>query len=244
MQWKLAEEDAYQEALRGWLADVASSESVRQWLDDGDPAAFEERFVSGGRPLSACPRSWGSGWRCGRAGADRREAPPGGRAELRVARDRALRAGADRPARPRRGRPRWLSPGAARGGRGPGGGAGQQRRLGRRHAVRAHRGVGSSLEAVYSGAEGGIIAFTETLAREVATKGVIAHTVCPGPPTPRPFLHRQLRRRRREGPRRHDPRRPDEAPRHPRGHRRGRRVPRLRPAPASSPARRSRSRAG
>jgi 2-hydroxycyclohexanecarboxyl-CoA dehydrogenase len=41
--------------------------------------------------------------------------------------------------------------------------------------------VGSSLEAVYSGAKGGIIAFTKTLAREVATKGVTANTVCPGP---------------------------------------------------------------
>lgn len=41
--------------------------------------------------------------------------------------------------------------------------------------------VGSSLEAVYSGAKGGIIAFTKTLAREVAGKGVTANTVCPGP---------------------------------------------------------------
>lgn len=41
--------------------------------------------------------------------------------------------------------------------------------------------VGSSLEAVYSGAKGGIIAFTKTLAREVARKGVTANTVCPGP---------------------------------------------------------------
>jgi 2-hydroxycyclohexanecarboxyl-CoA dehydrogenase len=41
--------------------------------------------------------------------------------------------------------------------------------------------VGSSLESVYSGAKGGIIAFTKTLARELATKGVTANTVCPGP---------------------------------------------------------------
>jgi 2-hydroxycyclohexanecarboxyl-CoA dehydrogenase len=41
--------------------------------------------------------------------------------------------------------------------------------------------VGSSLEAVYSGAKGGVIAFTKTLAREVAAKGVTANTVCPGP---------------------------------------------------------------
>lgn len=41
--------------------------------------------------------------------------------------------------------------------------------------------VGSSLEEVYSGAKGGITAFTKTLAREVATKGVTANTFCPGP---------------------------------------------------------------
>jgi 2-hydroxycyclohexanecarboxyl-CoA dehydrogenase len=41
--------------------------------------------------------------------------------------------------------------------------------------------VGSSLEAVYSGAKGGIIAFTKTLAREVAASGITANTVCPGP---------------------------------------------------------------
>ncbi|SBW22780.1 SDR family NAD(P)-dependent oxidoreductase [Protofrankia symbiont of Coriaria ruscifolia] len=49
--------------------------------------------------------------------------------------------------------------------------------------------VGSSLEAVYSGAKGGIIAFTKTLAREVAAKGVTANTVCPGP-TDTPALRR------------------------------------------------------
>lgn len=41
--------------------------------------------------------------------------------------------------------------------------------------------VGSSLESVYSGAKGGIIAFTKTLAREVATQGITANVVCPGP---------------------------------------------------------------
>jgi 2-hydroxycyclohexanecarboxyl-CoA dehydrogenase len=41
--------------------------------------------------------------------------------------------------------------------------------------------VGSSGEAVYSGAKGGVIAFTKTVAREVARNGVTANTVCPGP---------------------------------------------------------------
>jgi 2-hydroxycyclohexanecarboxyl-CoA dehydrogenase len=41
--------------------------------------------------------------------------------------------------------------------------------------------VGSSHEAVYSGAKGGVIAFTKTIAREVALSGVTANTVCPGP---------------------------------------------------------------
>jgi 2-hydroxycyclohexanecarboxyl-CoA dehydrogenase len=41
--------------------------------------------------------------------------------------------------------------------------------------------VGSLLEAVYSGAKGGVIAFTKTLARELARSGVTANTVCPGP---------------------------------------------------------------
>ncbi len=41
--------------------------------------------------------------------------------------------------------------------------------------------VGSSLEAVYSGAKGGTIAFSKTLAREVARKGITVNVVCPGP---------------------------------------------------------------
>src|SRR3954447_9754843 len=41
--------------------------------------------------------------------------------------------------------------------------------------------VGSSMESVYSGAKGGVIAFTKTLARELARRGVTANTVCPGP---------------------------------------------------------------
>lgn len=41
--------------------------------------------------------------------------------------------------------------------------------------------VGSSFEAVYSGAKGAVISFTKTLAREVARKSVTANCVCPGP---------------------------------------------------------------
>lgn len=47
--------------------------------------------------------------------------------------------------------------------------------------------VGSSMEAVYSGCKGGVIAFTKTIAREAARKGVTANTVCPGP-TDTPLL--------------------------------------------------------
>lgn len=47
--------------------------------------------------------------------------------------------------------------------------------------------VGSSLEAVYSGAKGGVIAFTKTIAREMARKGITCNTVCPGP-TATPLL--------------------------------------------------------
>ena len=40
--------------------------------------------------------------------------------------------------------------------------------------------VGSSGESVYAGAKGAIIAFTKTIAREVARYGVTANAVCPG----------------------------------------------------------------
>jgi 2-hydroxycyclohexanecarboxyl-CoA dehydrogenase len=41
--------------------------------------------------------------------------------------------------------------------------------------------VGSSGEAVYSAAKGGVIAFTKTIARELARHQVRANVVCPGP---------------------------------------------------------------
>lgn len=47
--------------------------------------------------------------------------------------------------------------------------------------------VGSSLEGIYSGAKGGLIAFTKTLAREMARHQITANAVCPGP-TESPLL--------------------------------------------------------
>jgi 2-hydroxycyclohexanecarboxyl-CoA dehydrogenase len=41
--------------------------------------------------------------------------------------------------------------------------------------------VGSAQEAVYAGAKAGVIAFTKTIARESARRGVTANVVCPGP---------------------------------------------------------------
>ena len=41
--------------------------------------------------------------------------------------------------------------------------------------------VGSSGEAVYSACKGGIIAFTKTMAREMARNGIVLNTVAPGP---------------------------------------------------------------
>ena len=41
--------------------------------------------------------------------------------------------------------------------------------------------VGSSGEAIYAGAKGGLIAFAKSLAREAVRHGVTANSVCPGP---------------------------------------------------------------
>jgi 2-hydroxycyclohexanecarboxyl-CoA dehydrogenase len=51
--------------------------------------------------------------------------------------------------------------------------------------------VGSSMEAVYAGAKGGVIAFTKTIAREAARAGVTANVVCPGP-TMTPLIEETL----------------------------------------------------
>jgi 2-hydroxycyclohexanecarboxyl-CoA dehydrogenase len=57
-----------------------------------------------------------------------------------------------------------------------------ERRFGRIVNIASDAGrVGSSMESVYAGAKGGVIAFTKTIAREAARAGVTANAVCPGP---------------------------------------------------------------
>jgi len=64
----------------------------------------------------------------------------------------------------------------------------QARRQGRVINIASDAGrVGSSMEAVYSACKGGIIAFTKTMAREMARSGVTLNAVCPGP-TETPLL--------------------------------------------------------
>jgi 2-hydroxycyclohexanecarboxyl-CoA dehydrogenase len=41
--------------------------------------------------------------------------------------------------------------------------------------------VGSSLESIYAGAKGAVIAFSKSVAREVARHGITLNVVCPGP---------------------------------------------------------------
>jgi 2-hydroxycyclohexanecarboxyl-CoA dehydrogenase len=53
--------------------------------------------------------------------------------------------------------------------------------------------VGSSGEAVYAGAKGGVVAFTKSVAREVARHGITANVVCPGP-TDTPLFRAQPER--------------------------------------------------
>jgi 2-hydroxycyclohexanecarboxyl-CoA dehydrogenase len=48
--------------------------------------------------------------------------------------------------------------------------------------------VGSMGETVYAGAKGGVIAFSKSLAREVARHGITVNCVCPGP-TDTPLFH-------------------------------------------------------
>ena len=48
--------------------------------------------------------------------------------------------------------------------------------------------VGSARESVYAGAKAAVVAFTKTIAREAARRGVTANAVCPGP-TDTQLLH-------------------------------------------------------
>jgi 2-hydroxycyclohexanecarboxyl-CoA dehydrogenase len=64
----------------------------------------------------------------------------------------------------------------------------QARKSGRVVNIASDAGrAGSSMEAVYSACKGGIIAFTNTMAREMARSGVTLNAVCPGP-TETPLL--------------------------------------------------------
>ncbi len=51
--------------------------------------------------------------------------------------------------------------------------------------------VGTSTEAVYSACKGGIIAFTKSMARELARQNVLLNAVCPGP-TNTPMMQQVL----------------------------------------------------
>ena len=63
-----------------------------------------------------------------------------------------------------------------------------QRKRGRIVSIASDAGrVGSSGESVYSACKGGIIAFSKTLARELARSNIQLNTVCPGP-TDTPLL--------------------------------------------------------
>lgn len=63
-----------------------------------------------------------------------------------------------------------------------------ERRSGRIVSIASDAGrVGSTGEAVYSGAKAGVMGFSRTVAREVAGFGVNVNTVCPGP-TDTPLL--------------------------------------------------------
>jgi 2-hydroxycyclohexanecarboxyl-CoA dehydrogenase len=63
-----------------------------------------------------------------------------------------------------------------------------ERGVGRVVSISSDAGrVGSSGEAVYSAAKGGVIAFMKTMAREFAKKGITFNTICPGP-TDTPLL--------------------------------------------------------
>ncbi|ROS32069.1 acyl-CoA dehydrogenase family protein [Amycolatopsis thermoflava] len=60
MRWTLTEDqELFRDTFRGWLDRFASSEAVRGWLDTGDPAPFERRFVEEGWFSVGTPESAG-----------------------------------------------------------------------------------------------------------------------------------------------------------------------------------------
>ena len=66
-----------------------------------------------------------------------------------------------------------------------------ERRAGRIVSIASDAGrVGSSGEAVYSGAKAGVMGFSRTVAREVARYGINVNCVCPGP-TNTPLIQRE-----------------------------------------------------
>jgi 2-hydroxycyclohexanecarboxyl-CoA dehydrogenase len=66
-----------------------------------------------------------------------------------------------------------------------------ERRFGRIVSIASDAGrVGSSGEAVYSGAKAGVMGFSRTVAREVAGFGINVNAVCPGP-TNTPLIQRE-----------------------------------------------------
>jgi alkylation response protein AidB-like acyl-CoA dehydrogenase len=49
MRWTLTEDqELFREAFKGWLERFAPADQVRSWLEAGDPASFERRFVEEG----------------------------------------------------------------------------------------------------------------------------------------------------------------------------------------------------
>ena len=87
--------------------------------------------------------------------------------------------------------------------------------------------VGSTGEAVYSAAKGGLIAFTKTIARETARHRINVNCVCPGP-SDTPLFQNEFAGRQPQARREPQARHPLGPPRRPRRHRPRRRVPRLR----------------
>lgn len=60
MRWTLTEDqELFRDSFRGWLERFASTETVRGWLDSGDPSDFERRFVDEGWFAVGSPEEYG-----------------------------------------------------------------------------------------------------------------------------------------------------------------------------------------